>query len=37
MATRVFEYWLVWPIHLVYNYGAVVGDAVPIATVKVWS
>jgi uncharacterized protein YhhL (DUF1145 family) len=32
---RVFEYWLVWLINLVYNYGEAVGDALAIATVKV--
>jgi hypothetical protein len=36
-AMRVFEYWLVWLINLVYNYGVAVGDALPIAAVKVWS
>jgi len=35
MAMRVFEYWLVWLINLVYNRGVVVGDPEPITGIKV--
>ena len=32
---RVFEYWLVWLIDLVYNYGVAVGDPEAITSIKV--
>jgi hypothetical protein len=34
-AMRVFEYWLVWLINLVYNYGVAVGDPEPMTSIKV--
>jgi hypothetical protein len=36
-AMRVFEYWLVWLINLVYNYGVAVGDLPWVGCFKVIS